>query len=157
MTELDFIINIVGPSTSVMVQQEQSTSYGSDFYNFSESTKANALKYTNMLFETKANTKGFKEFQSMLEVAKKEGWNQLLDDTDVPKTKEEINSLWVRRHSYDPKNALEKFNKPYLAIYGETDWIVPYKENIELLKSYFSGNKSELLTTVIARNSEHGA
>ncbi len=156
MTELDFIINIVGPSTSVKVQQEQSTSYGSDFYNFSEATKANALKYTNMLFETKANTKGFKEFEMMLKKAKKEGWINLLDNTDIPKTAEDISSLWVRRHSYDPKNALESFDKPYLAIYGETDWIVPYKENIEQLKKYFSGDRSELLTSIIARNAEHG-
>lgn len=156
LTELDFIINIVGPSTSVKVQQEQSTNYGSDFYNFSETIKSNALKYTNMLFETKAKAKGFKEFETMLAKAKKEGWIELLDDTDIPKTAEDINSLWVRRHSYDPKKALESFTKPYLAIYGETDWIVPYKENIELLKSYFSGERSSLLTTIIARNAEHG-
>lgn len=156
ITSLDFIISIAGPSTSVRDQQLQSTKYSSQFYKFSETASANALKYTNMLFDAKASNKDFKEFQSMLEIAKKEGWNSLLDATDIPKNKKDINSLWVRRHNYDPAKALKSFNQPYLAMFGETDWIVPFKENIELFDQYFSGDRSQLLIKVIARNAEHG-
>ena len=156
ITSLDFIISIAGPSTSVRDQQLQSTEYSSQFYKFSETASANALKYTNMLFDAKASNKDFKEFQSMLEIAKKEGWNSLLDATDIPKNKKDINSLWVRRHNYDPAKALKSFNQPYLAMFGETDWTVPFKENIELFDQYFSGDRSQLLIKVIARNAEHG-
>lgn len=156
ITNLDFIISIVGPSTSVKEQQLQSTKYGSKFYKFSDEATANAIKYTNMLFDSKVSDNDFKEFQRMLALAKEQGWNALLDPTDIPKNKEEINSLWVRRHNYDPSTALNSFQKPYLAIFGETDWIVPFKENIQLLDQFFSGDRSRLLTKVVARNAEHG-
>ena len=153
-TDFDFMISVVGPSTSVKEQQLQSASYGADFYKLNPTAKANVLDYTKLMFEAKSQ-KDFEKMKSLLKIAKEEDWFKLLEDTDLVKTKEDINKLWVRRHNYDPKEVLKRYTKPFLGIYGERDWIVPAKENIDALKLYFKEN-SDNLTTVLAHNAEHG-
>lgn len=154
-TSFDFMISIVGPSTSVKDQQLQSANYGADFYQLETKAKQNLIQYTNLLFDVKQSKEGFDTLKSLLEKAENEGWNQLLESTDIPKSGDEINNLWVKRHNYDPKKVLENYNKPFLAIYGQRDWIVPPKENTKLLRKYFQ-NRQELLTTITAFNAEHG-
>ena len=155
-TDFDFMISIVGPSTSVLDQQLQSMEYGFEFYKLNETAKKDLLEYTNMMFDAEANEKSFERFSTLLEASKREGWYELLDNTDIPKDARDIDNLWVRRHNYDPKNTLQSFDKPFLAIYGEIDWIVPYKENVELLNAYFTNNRKDLLNITIAHDAEHG-
>ena len=155
-TSFDFMISVVGPSTSVYEQQMQSLDYGAKFYQMNASTKKRVKDYTNMMFKAPANQASFQKFKKMLELAKKEDWLKILEGTDQPKNITGIDQLWVRRHSYDPANVLKKYSHPFLAIYGQRDWIVPYKENIARLEQLFSGNRNKLLNTVIAHNAEHG-
>ena len=108
------------------------------------------------MFKAKATPSNYNRFKALIENAKRDGWNELLDDTDVPPSAEGIDNLWVRRHNYDPNTTLSNFNKPFLAIYGEIDWIVPYKENVERLEEQFSGDRQELLNITIAHDAEHG-
>ncbi|MEM6377246.1 MAG: alpha/beta fold hydrolase, partial [Bacteroidota bacterium] len=154
-TDFDFMISIVGPSTSVKDQQLQSMEYGAAFYKLSPNAKQNLRKYTNLMFDAEETDAGFAEMERLLAKAKKEQWQQLLEDTDVPASSSDISNLWVRRHNYDPQKILEQYNKPFLAIYGERDWIVPPKENIQLLEKYFA-KKEAKLNTIVAYNAEHG-
>ncbi|ALM06380.1 hypothetical protein SB49_00015 [Sediminicola sp. YIK13] len=151
----DFMISIVGPSTSVKDQQIQSATFGADFYQLQPTAKEKLIEYTNLMFDAKPTKKGFESMENLLASSEEEGWRQLLESTDIPKTETEIKNLWVRRHNFDPKNVLKSYANPFLGIYGERDWIVPQKENIELLKEYFKDN-FENLTTVNAYNAEHG-
>ena len=154
--DFDFMISIVGPSTSLLDQQLQSMKYGLEFYNLSDKAKTDLATYTNLLFESKASEESFQKFNSLLEDAKADGWMDLLDDTDIPKSVEGIDNLWVRRHRFDPENTLRSFKNPFLAIYGEIDWIVPYKENVAKLNEFFSDERKDLLTVVVANDAEHG-
>ena len=153
--DFDFMMGIVGPATSVRDQQMQSASYGADFYQLEPKAKANLLTYTDLMFDAKPSKRGFETMQALLKSSEDEGWSQLLEETDIPKSVSEIKNLWVRRHDFDPKRTLQSFSKPLLAIYGDRDWIVPKKENTALLKEYFLDNPNDL-TTVIAYNAEHG-
>lgn len=154
--DFDFMISVVGPSTSVKDQQLKSMDYGLDFYKLSEEARTALKEYTNMMFEAEANETNFDRFEELLQKAEQQGWKELLDDTDIPSSSKAIDSLWVRRHAFDPGSELGNFSNPFLAIYGEIDWIVPYKENIARLNKLFSDDRSELLTTIIAHDSEHG-
>ncbi len=154
-TNFDFMISIVGPSTSVRAQQFQSMGYGLDVYQLSEIARKNVMAYTTLMYMAKSNQKNYDKMMNLLKNSEEEGWKQLLDDSDIPSSVEGIDLLWVRRHKFDPKKALQKYNGPYLAIYGDRDWIVPQKTNIALLKEYFS-DKPDKLTTVLAYNAEHG-
>ena len=153
--DFDFMISIVGPSTSVYDQQMQSMQYGAEFYQLDSEALEHLKAYTDYMFTAKANNKGYAKMNALLEMAEQENWRELLEDTDVPANKDEIDNLWVRRHNYDPGRVLRKFTNPLLAIYGGTDWISPPKENVDLLKNYFA-DRMDLLTTVIAYNAEHG-
>lgn len=155
-TSFDFLISVVGPSTSLRDQQFQSMDYGVEFYQLSSIAREQIREYTTLMFDAKANEKNFSRFQQLLTAAEESNWRQLLDDTDIPPNAEAIDDLWVRRHGFNPGKVLSAFDKPYLAIYGEIDWIVPYKENIQLLNNYFSGERARLLKTVIAYKAEHG-
>ena len=152
----DFMISIVGPSTSVEEQQFQSMEYGLSFYKLSQEARAHIKEYTQLMFTGKSNRKTYERFRELLAMAETEDWKQLLDDTDIPASPEAIKALWVRRHSYYPGKVLSKYENPFLAIYGEIDWIVPYRENIQELEQFFSGERANLLTTIVAHNAEHG-
>ena len=156
MTDFDFMISVVGPSTSVREQQFQSMEYGADFYKLSEVAKANVKTYTEMMFDAPATQAQFDKFQKLLAKAETEGWKDLLDNTDIPPDAVGIANLWVRRHNYDPQSSLSQFDNPFLAIYGGIDWIVPYKENVERLEALINGERASNLKTVVAYNAEHG-
>jgi pimeloyl-ACP methyl ester carboxylesterase len=155
-TPIDFLIGIVGPSTSVYDQQMQSIAYGIEEYELSDIARQEVMEYTGMMFNADAKVENYNRFMSLLSGAERNGWKELLDDTDIPSSIKGIDSLWVRNHNYDPGPSLEKYNQPLLYIYGERDWIVPYKENIERLKEIFSGERSKLLTTAVAHDAAHG-
>ena len=154
-TDFDFMISIVGPSTSVKDQQLQSMEYGAAFYQLSPDAKQNLRKYTNLMFDAAETDAGFAEMEKLLAGAEKEQWQELLEDTDIPANAKEIANLWVRRHNFDPLRVLGQYDKPFLAIYGERDWIVPHQENVQLLEKYFATKKANL-NTVVAHNAEHG-
>jgi pimeloyl-ACP methyl ester carboxylesterase len=156
LRDFDFLIGIVGPSTSVADQQLQSMQYGSVFYKLSPPAREHLSEYTKLMLGAAATPENFARFTELLITAEAEGWKELLEDTDIPSSAAAIDSLWVRRHAFDPGPVLANFDRPYLAIYGETDWIVPHRENIALLKRYFSGDRRKLLTTVLAFRAEHG-
>lgn len=157
MVDFDFMISVVGPATSVREQQEQSVTAGAEFYRYSEEMKRSILDYTDLVFDAEATEENFVEFKRRLEKAEELGWkNEMLDGSDIPDNAEEISHLWVRRHGYDPGPVLATFNNPFLAIYGEIDWIVPYQQNIERLNKLFSGERQNLLKAVIAYQAEHG-
>ena len=153
--DFDFMISIVGPSTSVYDQQMQSMQYGAEFYQLDAEALDHLKSYTEYMFTARANRRGFEKMNALLELAEKENWKQLLEGTDIPKDKDDIENLWVRRHNYDPGPVLQKYANPFVGIYGGTDWISPPKENVELLNEYFR-DRMDLLTTVTAYNAEHG-
>lgn len=153
--DFDFMITQVGPSTSVEVQQMQSMREGAKVFGLSEKATEDAIKYTQMMFKAPADQRSLAEFNRLLAVAEKDGWKDLLEDTDIPTDVIGIKNLWVRRHNYDPKTQLAQFQKPMLAIYGEKDWIVPYEWNIKLLEFSFMGIR-HLLTTVVVPDGGHG-
>lgn len=150
------MISVVGPSTSVLDQQLQSMTYGFDFYQLPESAKVGLVTYTKMMFDAEATAANFAKFQTLLEATQQMGWDELLDDTDILASVSGINHLWVRRHNYDPGPTLSNYNKPFLVIYVEIDWIVPYKENVERLRELFRADREDLLQVVIAHDAEHG-
>ena len=152
----DFLIGVVGPSTSVYDQQMQSMQYGFEHFDLAPEASEPLLEYTRMMFKAKPRKRKWQRFQELLEVAEAQDWKKLLESTDIPESQEAIEKLWVRRHSYDPGPMLKTINVPYLAIYGEADWVVPFKENIALLQSAFEGEREELLTTVVAPSAQHG-
>lgn len=152
----DFLIGVVGPSTSVFDQQMQSMQYGLAHFDLDPEVRAPLLEYTRMMFDAKPRQRKWRRFQELLDLAELQGWKKLLENTDIPENKEDIEKLWVRRHNFDPGPMLGSIYVPYLAFYGEADWVVPYQENITLLENAFKAGRRELLTTIVAPSAQHG-
>ena len=155
-TNFDFLMSIVGPSTTVREQQMQSLEKGISKFNLTDLALKELTEYTNLVFDAEVNQDSFDKFSELLRSSEENGWNNLLDGTDIPKNVNDIEKLWVRRHNYDPTNAYIKCNIPLLAIYGENDWIVPFNENINKLKALFTGEREMYLNTFILPEAEHG-
>lgn len=153
--DFDFMIGVVGPSTSVYDQQIQSLIAGAKLFELEPSAIDHAIAYTKLLFAEKPTKKTHQQMKDLLSIAGEEGWYDLLDDTDVAETYQDIPSLWVRRHNYDPAEVWKNYDRPVLAIYGSKDWIVPQEENIAAFKKYFEG-REDLLKTVVAHDADHG-
>ena len=156
ITDFDFMISIVGPSTSVYAQQMQAVQYGSELFKLNDQARQELEAYTKLLFEAQPGREDFQELSLLLDGAESSGWRSLLDDTDIASSPEEIGNLWVQRHAYDPAKSLSSFTGPFMAIYGDRDWIVPPEENLALLHKYFGGDRKTLLTTHVAYQSDHG-
>ena len=154
MTDFDFMVSVAGPSTSVKEQQMDALEEGIPQFKLSIEAQKEIRKYMDLVFSGEATESGLNKMNRLLENAEKNGWGQLLETTDVPKTKEEISNLWVRRHAYNPSEALQNAKVPYLAMFGERDWIVPYKTNSTRLQDTY-GNK-EKLNIILIPNAEHG-
>ncbi|MBX2815977.1 MAG: alpha/beta hydrolase, partial [Saprospiraceae bacterium] len=155
-TDFDFMISMVGPSTSVYEQQMQSLEYGLEEFGLTAQDEADLIEFTELSFNAPVAQSTFDTMQQLLTKAKSNGWIGLLEGSDIPNSPGGIDSLWVRRHRYDPRASLSDFKGPMLAIFGGNDWIVPYKENIARLSECFSQSRAGLLTTVVAPNAGHG-
>ena len=156
LARLDFLISIVGPSTSVRAQQMQSMRYGSDLYGLTDKAKKNLKEYTELMFDADPTPENLSRFEVLLDGAKNEKWFELLEDTDIPKTVDSIGNLWVRRHAFDPEAAWKRFQGPALVLLGEKDWIVPKTENIAGYKAAFEGTRADKLTLILATGADHG-
>ena len=154
-TDFDFMVSVVGPSTSVADQQLQSMDYGLEEFKLSATARAEITEYTNLMLEAEATPANFQRFEELLRRGDQNGWKELLEGTDIPASAAAIDSLWVRRHAYDPGPSLGRFERPFLAIYGEKDWIVPHRENVARLQRLFAGDRQRWLTTVVARGAGH--
>ena len=155
LTELDFLITVVGPATSVRDQQLQSMDYGLREYKLPANSRDDLRAYTELMLDAPVTPDNFARMQALLKNAKVAGWDQLLDDTDVPADVDAMDQLWVRRHAYDPARSWRQFDGPVLAVFGERDWIVPLRENTERLRSFFPNGRTDQLHIVIAPEGGH--
>lgn len=153
--DFDFLISVVGPAMSVAEQQTLSTNDGVKFYGLSATDRRDLLTYLDLMLHAEANTASFEKMSALLKKAEQNDWAKLLENTDIPADAAAIEKLWVRRHAFDPKPVLRAYNKPFLGVYGERDWIVSPEQNIKNLRDCFAG-KEDKLRTHIAYNAEHG-
>ena len=152
----DFTISVVGPATSVFDQQMQSARVGAKVFDLSKEALGELEAYTKLVFEAPASRKTLKSMEQLLAKAEEHDWLPLLEDTDMAQKVKDIDRLWVRRHQFDPETVLQLYDKPFLGLYGENDWIVPARENIAHLEKAFDGERRFLLHTFTFPEADHG-
>lgn len=152
----DFTMTIVGPATSVETQQLQSSKYGARKFELSQKAETDLMAYMELVLQGESDRKTLKAMEQLLSTAEIDGWEAMLESTDIPQKVKDLDQLWARRHRFDPKAVLGLYNKPYLAIFGAEDWVVPPAENIKTLEGAFSGDRRFLLHTYVLPESGHG-
>ena len=151
-----FMIGSVTPSTTVKEQQVGcAKEYVANELGLDEVAVEQSVAYTKLMF-AKPNKKNLDLMMGFLEEAKTRGWIDVLEDSDIPADLEGYKNLWVQRHAYDPREALSKFEGPFLAILGETDFIVPVQENVDRYVEIFSAANKDNYRIVTIPGAGHG-
>jgi pimeloyl-ACP methyl ester carboxylesterase len=148
---LAFIVTLVGPATSVREQQLDNARYIGRELKLSAEDQKPLMRYIELMFAEGDPAAQFTEMRQLITQGEKTGWAQeFLDTTDVAPSAEEIKNLWVRRFNYDPRADLKRIRVPFLAIYGESDRVVPPAENVPELRRLLTeaGNRNFRIVSI---------
>jgi uncharacterized protein len=150
-----FIITHVGPADSVRDQQIHVAKYHmlQSGIDFTKEEYAGAIEHMSLVQEVAYTGKGWEALRASVAKAKETRWASFVD---LPEDDNNSEIVWVRRNQYDPAPDLKKVKVPFLAFYGERDYIVPHQENVKKLEQYLkeAGNKD--FKTVVLPLADHG-
>jgi pimeloyl-ACP methyl ester carboxylesterase len=136
---VDFMVTVAGPSTSVKQQQiDCSIYFVRDELGLGQNAVEEAVAYCEWEFSDEKPKKIHARLMSLLDSADAHGWREVLEDSDIPSSADELDKLWVRRNRYDPAEDLKAFRGPFLSILGGNDYVVPYKENMARFQEVFT-------------------
>jgi len=153
-TQAAFLITWIGPSTSIIQQQISSAATYGEAVGLSPERQAVLAEVSRIIVDTSlSDNEAFAKLDEIRRTAEAEGWlDQGFGSDDIPRTREDMSKLWLRRFRYDPTPFLKDLRDlPYLAVFGAKDPIVPVVENVEALE-----NKGTDVEIVVLSESGHG-
>lgn len=155
-----FMATVAGPATSVREQQlDCATYYVRDELGLDERCVEQARLYTELQYGDRPDSV-YAGLMALLDSARVNGWIDVLDASDMPASAAAIDDLWVRRNVYDPTADLRSYTGPLLALLGEQDNIVPWRENSQRFKTLFATNgkpqQSVVVIPGVGHSMEHG-
>jgi fermentation-respiration switch protein FrsA (DUF1100 family) len=152
-TRLAFLAMLVGPSTSVARQQLGSMEVVAHQLHLTPRDSADAVRYVEVSIGPGDRAARYAALRRLLDAGRRAGWAQaFLEPDDIAETEAGADSLWARRNAYDPAGDLRRFPGPILAIYGGADEVVPFAENVALLRRLGSSR----VRTVVVPEAGHG-
>ncbi len=126
-----FVVLDVGPAVSVRDQELDRVENLLKQSGASESDVREALEFTRAMFDTAYGKKPWSEFAPLAEAAAKKKWAEV---AQVPTKLEDLE--WWRIHEYDPSATLSKLKTPLLALFGDSDPLVPPKKNLARMQDF---------------------
>jgi pimeloyl-ACP methyl ester carboxylesterase len=154
-TELAFMIQFVGPATSIKEQQLDGLRAFAANESFDPDHLKEAIRYTELLYSPTISEPEYNELEELLGKAKEHGWIDWLEDSDIPASKAAFGDLWVQRYRSDPSEALKVFKGPFLSLFGENDPVVPFKIQTNRLDSLFAVSGKKNYEIHVIRNGTH--
>lgn len=155
-----FLVTIAAPATSVREQQlDCATYFVRDELGLDERSVQEAQRYTELQYGADRSTV-YSGLRALLDSARTHGWIDVLDASDIPKDEASVDDLWARRNVYDPTADLRAFRGPFLALLGEADNIVPWRENGARFEELFAANgtthQEVMVFSAMGHGKEHG-
>jgi dipeptidyl aminopeptidase/acylaminoacyl peptidase len=148
---LAFVITTVGPADSVMDQQIHVSAAMMRQSNiaFTPEEYAAAAAHMQLLTNVAYTGKGWEELRKSNERAKKARWASFVD---TPESDQDEGVVWIRNNQYDPAPDLKQLKTPFLALYGERDYVVPPEDNVPKLERYLkeAGNSDFKIVVIPA-------
>jgi len=151
-----FIITVVGPATSVLQQQLDGLEAFMKRDGASEKAIKEGKRYTELLFAQDNYDEVYVELQELLVKGKAAGWTKWLVEDDYVSSPDDFEKLWVQRFRYNPTGDIIAYPGPYLAIFGEDDFIVPYKKQIRRLDDLMSKTEKTNYKAIVIPKAGHG-
>ena len=158
--QIGFLVTLAAPATSVREQQlDCATYFVRDELGLDTTSVREAQRYTDLQYGTD-RAQVYAGLSTLLDSTRAHGWIDVLDASDIPTSEAEVDQLWVRRNVYDPTEDLRAFRGPFLALLGEADNIVPWRENSARFRSLFAANGSShqevMVFSAMGHGLEHG-
>jgi dipeptidyl aminopeptidase/acylaminoacyl peptidase len=152
---LAFIITTVGPADSVRDQQIHVSQYNMrrSGIPFTDAEYAAAAAHMGLVTSLAYSGEGWNALQESVQRAKTTRWAKFVD---LPENEQYEDILWVRAKQYDPAADLRKIRTPFLALYGEDDYVVPPQENVPKLERYLTEAGNKDFRIVVIPNAGHG-
>ena len=152
---LAFIITTVGPSDSVRDQQIHVAQYNMrrSGIDFTPEEYAAAAVHMGLVTGFAYSSTGWDALQESVRNAKTTRWAKFVD---LPEKQDYEDILWVRAKQYDPAADLRKIRTPFLALYGEDDYVVPPQENVPKLERYLKEAGNPDFRIVVVPKAGHG-
>ncbi|NRA57604.1 MAG: alpha/beta hydrolase fold domain-containing protein [Phycisphaerales bacterium] len=158
-----FIITWIGPATSIEQQQRDAAEAIAQRLGLDEQALALAFEQMELAMDRQTpSDELFLRFERIRKQAEEGGWfGPMFAPSDFPANAEAIDTVWLRRFSYDPTNLLRSLeDTPYLAVFGELDDVVPLEKNEGRLRSLLdeAGNSDLTIVTIPGQrhSTEHG-
>ena len=151
-----FMITVVGPTTSVLQQQLDGLEAFMKRDDASQKAIEEGKKYTRLLFSEEDPEEVYVELKELLVKGEERGWTKWLVEDDYVESPDAFDELWVQRFRYDPSGDLMAYPGPYLAIFGEDDYVVPYEKQISRLEELMSKAGKENYKAMVIPKAGHG-
>lgn len=158
-----FIITWIGPGTSIERQQRESGDALAVRLGLSSEERDLVQEHIDLQLRNELTREdAFRRFKEIERQAESQGWlNRLFDPSDFPETVEDVGTLWLQRHRFDPAPVLKRLSDtPYLAVFGVEDDVVPLESNVAALRAGLGANGTDSLLVVeipgVGHATEHG-
>jgi len=151
-----FMVTVVGPTTSVLEQQLDGLEAFMERDNASQESIEEGKRYTRLLFSEDNHKEVYVELKELLVKGEESGWTKWLVDDDYVESPDDFDQLWVQRFKYDPAGDLMAYPGPYLAIFGEDDFVVPYKKQLERLDQLMTDAGKVNYKAIVLPRAGHG-
>ncbi|MEO0661693.1 MAG: hypothetical protein AAFZ87_09160, partial [Planctomycetota bacterium] len=133
-----FLVTWIGASTSILQQQLDSGRAIGASLGLTEAQIALVDRQVELAGDrTSPPEEIFAALEAIRVQATEEGWlDRMFGDDDFPPSADQLDRIWLRRHSYDPTALLSGLSDvPYLGVFGERDDVVPASTNVENLRT----------------------
>lgn len=152
---LAFIITTVGPADSVRDQQIHVAQYNMrrSGIDFTPDEYAAAAAHMGLVTGFAYTSEGWDALQASVQNAKTTRWAKFVD---LPEKQDYEDIVWVRRKQYDPAADLRKIRTPFLALFGEDDYVVPPQENVPKLERYLTEAGNKDFRILVVPHAGHG-
>lgn len=158
---ISFVIMISGPSISPLEQNLFDKGNQLKGGGYDEDEIENVTNLRRLVWTYLTNGDGKEEAQKAWDEAKSESWfrafkNQIPMGDRVQLLRHPRLTHFAAHSRYDPEPTLRALQVPVLAVYGNSDTIVPAKRCADLLDSFFQDERKSLLTIKRIEGADHG-
>jgi pimeloyl-ACP methyl ester carboxylesterase len=146
-----FLILVNAPAVSVEEQEIQRVAATLSAEGASEEDVARAVAYTERVFGAAYRGGSWEELAAATAKAKSASWAGTVQLAESPEDLEG----W-RRQRFDPAPILRKTTVPVLALFGESDTVVPPAGNVEPLRKLLAEAGNQDVTVKVFPRAHHG-
>jgi fermentation-respiration switch protein FrsA (DUF1100 family) len=152
--DVAFAVLLVSPAVSIARQNTLNVEYSMRASGYSEDDIYEAVAHVDLFNQVICTGGKWEEFQHSLERGRRSSWAKYAWSLERPRTAEEAAGSRAQMER-NPLPTLQQVTCPILAIFGGSDTVVPYKENMARMKEALQQSRYADFTFHVLPRSMH--